>query len=241
MDNLLLWISAAVIAFFVKGLCGFANTLVFTSIMGFGANNVNISPVELVMGLPANIVLTWKNRKSLDPKVFIPLASLVLVGSIPGALLLKNVNAQYIKIFFGAVIIYVALDLLYREYSKKESKESKVMLLIIGLISGVLCGLFGIGALLAAYVGRVADSSAAFKANLSAVFIVDNIFRIILYSFMGVITIGTLGQSLVMIPFALLGLWLGVFASKFVDDKKAKKLVVIFLIISGIMLIVNNI
>lgn len=57
-----LWILATVVAFFIKGLCGFANTLVFTSILGFGANNVNISPVELVLGYPTNIILTWKNR-----------------------------------------------------------------------------------------------------------------------------------------------------------------------------------
>ena len=31
-----LWILAAVAAYFIKGLCGFANTLVFTSILSFG-------------------------------------------------------------------------------------------------------------------------------------------------------------------------------------------------------------
>ena len=36
-----LWILAAFAAFYIKGLCGFANTLVFTSILGFGANNIN--------------------------------------------------------------------------------------------------------------------------------------------------------------------------------------------------------
>lgn len=38
-----LWIIATLVAFFIKGLCGFANTLVFTSILGFGASDVNIS------------------------------------------------------------------------------------------------------------------------------------------------------------------------------------------------------
>ena len=43
-----LYIIAALAAFFVKGLCGFANTLVFQSILSFGVNNASISPVELV-------------------------------------------------------------------------------------------------------------------------------------------------------------------------------------------------
>ena len=30
---------AAVVAYFIKGLCGFANTLVFTAILSFGSVN----------------------------------------------------------------------------------------------------------------------------------------------------------------------------------------------------------
>ena len=63
-----LWIIATLCAFFIKGLCGFANTLVFTSILGFGVANVNISPVELLLGYPTNLILTWNNRKKLDKK-----------------------------------------------------------------------------------------------------------------------------------------------------------------------------
>ena len=92
-----LWIIATLAAFFVKGLCGFANTLVFTSVLGFGIANVNISPVELVLGYPTNLIMTWKNRKQLKVGVYLPLALLVLAGSIPGAFLLKNINIQYLK------------------------------------------------------------------------------------------------------------------------------------------------
>lgn len=53
-----LWIIAAFTAYFIKGLCGFANTLVFTSILSFGAANANISPVELLIGYPTNFILT---------------------------------------------------------------------------------------------------------------------------------------------------------------------------------------
>ena len=72
------FIAAALAAFFIKGLCGFANTLVFQSILSFSVNNASISPIELVLGFPGNAILTWQNRKSLDPKVFLPLTALVL-------------------------------------------------------------------------------------------------------------------------------------------------------------------
>ena len=92
-----LWFFAAFTAYFVKGLCGFANTLVFTTILSFGAANASISPVDLLLGYPANLILTLKNHRSLDPKVFLTLAVLVLAGSVPGALMLKNVDARFIK------------------------------------------------------------------------------------------------------------------------------------------------
>lgn len=65
-----LWMLAAVVAYFIKGLCGFANTLVFTAILSFGSVNANISPIDLLLGYPANVILTWENRKNLDPKVY---------------------------------------------------------------------------------------------------------------------------------------------------------------------------
>lgn len=237
----MLWIIASFVAFYIKGLCGFANTLVFTSIMGYGANNVNISPVELLLGYPANLALVIKNRRELKAKIFIPLALLVILGSIPGAFLLKNVNAGYIKVVFGVVVILIAIEMFLRDISKKKAKESKIILGIIGIISGVLCGLFGIGALLAAYVGRVTTSGDEFKANISIVFFMENTFRICLYIAMGVITLSSLTTAAFLLPSMFLGLYAGVRSSEILNDDVVKKLVNLLLVISGIVLIAKNI
>ncbi len=229
---------AAVCAYFIKGLCGFANTLVFSTILSFSTNNVNISPVELVLGLPSNIMISYKERKSVDWKVCLPLAGLVLLGDIPGILMLKNTDTQVIKGIFGFVIIAIGLEMLFREYMGS-AKKSQILLSVIGVLSGILCGLYGIGALLAAYMGRVTDNSSAFKGNLCIVFLIDNLFRLVMYSVTGIITVDTLKQSVILIPFMGLGLYLGMKGSSFLDEKKIKKLVIIMLILSGISLIVT--
>ena len=225
-----LWIIAAVAAYFIKGLCGFANTLVFTSILSFGASNANISPIDLLLGY----------RKSLDPKVYLPLAALVLAGSIPGALLLKNVDARAIKWVFGGVVAGFGVEMLSREYRKKKVRSSKLVLAIIGVTAGVLCGLFGVGALLAAYVSRVTEGGGSFKANISAVFIVDNTFRIVLYSALGLLTLDTVKSVLLLIPFALLGLYAGIKCSSRMDEKLVRKITSVLLVLSGISLILKN-
>ena len=229
---------AAVCAYFVKGLCGFANTLVFSTILSFSTNNVNISPVELVLGLPSNIMISYKERKSVQWKVCLPLAGLVLLGDIPGILLLKNTNTQVIKGIFGFVIIAIGVEMLLREYMRK-TKKSQLLLITIGILSGILCGLYGIGALLAAYMGRVTDNSSSFKGNLCIVFLIDNLFRLVMYGVTAIITLATLKQSVILFPFMALGLFLGMKGSSFLDEKKIKKLVIIMLILSGVSLIVT--
>lgn len=232
-----LWIVATIAAYFVKGLCGFANTLVFTSILSFGENNVIISPVELILGYPTNLILAWTNRRKINIRIFLPLAVLVLAGSIPGAILLKNTNTQYLKILFGAVVVLIGIEMLVREYKLIQTNGSKILLGLIGLLSGLLCGLFGIGALLAAYVGRVTNTTDEFKGNISAVFIVENTVRIILYSFIGVITFNAIKYAVILMPFMLAGLYLGMKSAKILDERIIKKLVIILLIISGLVLI----
>ncbi len=237
---MILWFIAAFTAYFVKGLCGFANTLIFTTILSFGAANASISPVDLLLGYPANLILTWKNRRSLEPKVYLPLAILVLAGSIPGALLLKNVDVKSIKLVFGVVVITLGMEMFTREYSKKNARSSKMVLAVIGVTAGVLCGLFGVGALLAAYISRVTDNDGSFKANISAVFIVDNTFRIILYKVLGLLTLETLKSVLLLIPFALLGLFTGMKCCGHMNEKNVRKITTVLLILSGVSLVLKN-
>ena len=237
---MILWSVAAFTAYFVKGLCGFANTLVFTTILSFGAANVSISPVDLLLGYPANLILTWKNRKSLDPKVFLPSAILVLMGSIPGALMLKNVDARSIKLVFGVVVIALDMEKFSRECSIKHVRSSKMTLAVIGLTAGMLCGLFGVGALLSAYISRVTENDGSFKANISAVFVADNTFRIILYITLGLLTPGTIKTVFSLIPFALLGLFTSMKCCGNMKENSIRKITTVLLVLSGISLVLKN-
>ena len=114
------------------------------------------------------------------------------------------------------------------------------MLGAVAILSGVLCGLFGVGALLAAYVGSVTESSDEFKANASAVFIVDNLFRLFLYSALGIITAAGLKQALLLSPFMLIGLFAGIKSSRVLDEAKVRRLVILLLILSGFLMILQN-
>lgn len=234
-----LYIIAALAAFFIKGLCGFANTLVFQSILSFGVNNASISPVELVLGFPGNAILTWQNRKSLDPKVFLPLMALMLAGNIPGALMLSSIDGRIVKIIFGAAIIFIALDMMRGQ--GKPQKPNKWVTALVGVAAGILSGLFGVGALLAAYVSRITDTGSSFKANISVVFLAENVFRFVLYLALGILDRASVVMAFRLMPFMLVGLFAGIAVSKKIGDRQIKKLVLFLLVASGVVLIGQNI
>ena len=236
------FIIATLVAFFIKGLCGFANTLIFNGILSYTANNINISPLEVVLGYPSNIILVWKERKSLNWKIWLPLTVLVVAGSIPGIFLLKHTDAGLLKVIFGIAVIIIGIEMLFREMKSSNGKSggSKIILVLIGIISGLLCGLYGVGALLAAYVSRVSENSHEFKANICVVFVVENTIRIILYAATGILTLAVLKQVVILIPFMLAAVFLGMKSSSVLNENVIKKIVIVLLILSGLVLIINN-
>lgn len=231
---------AVLAAYVVKGMSGFANTLVFGTIMSFKTNTINITPLELVVGYPANIFIAWKARRGIVAKVWLPLAVLVILGSIPGAFFLKNGDAQLIKALFGFSVVFIGVEMFLRERQPVKRQSSGIMLAVIGVISGILCGLFGIGAFLVAYISRTTQDRNQFLGNICMVFLVENTFRIGLYMATGILNMQILKTALLLMPVMAAGLWIGIQISKRVGEGSSKKIIILLLIFSGLSLIVNN-
>lgn len=227
-------------AFIVKGMCGFANTLVFSTIMSFSTDNIRISPIELLVGYPSNLIIAWRERKHIAVKVALPLSIMVMAGSIPGMLFLKNGDTSVVKLLFGIVVVAIGFEMMYREYTHSTKEAKRWVMIGIGILSGFLCGLFGIGALLAAYVGRTTSNSKEFRGNICLVFVVENTFRIIMYSLTGILTLSLWKEAVLLLPVMLAGLGFGILLGKKLKEATVKKVVIVMLIISGVSLIYSN-
>lgn len=235
-----LWIIAALCAFFVKGLCGFANTLIFTTMLSFGSSNANISPAELILSYPTNAILAWKERKFICWRIVLPLTVCMLLGNIPGVLFLKNADAGAVKLAFGVLIVLLGAEMLLRERTSRKKELPKLAGMVTAILSGLLCGLYGIGALLGAYMARITEDSRSFRGNLCFVFFAENTFRVILYAVGGLLTAESLRQAFLLYPFMLTGLFLGMGSSRFLKEEIVKTIVIVMLIVSGIALIINS-
>lgn len=240
MQNIFLFIST-LLAYFVKGITGFGNTLVMGSLFSFAVSNKLTTPIDLILGLPTNIYIVLRERKNISLKIVVPLSIMLLCGIIPGIFLLKLGDDWLLKSIFGVVVIGMALEMLTRKSVKSENrKNNPIFLTIIGISSGILAGLYGIGALLVAYISRTTDNKNQFRANICCVFLVDNVFRFFLYLFTGILNKEVFFLSLFLSPAVFLGMLIGIKVDSNMNENTVKKSIIALLIISGVVLVIKS-
>ena len=230
---------AVCLAYFIKGLTGFANTLVLTATMSFFRSSRDITPLDLLLSLPANLLLALRQWCSIQWRKALPLAGLTLAGCIPGTLLLRGASPAALKIVFGVLLIGLGLERLLRP-AHGTGKQSPLVQGCIAAVSGMIAGLFGVGALLAASMSRTADSPEEYRATLGLVFAVENIFRIVLYSVMGLLHAAMVVDALKLVPCMLVGMLAGSALSKRMNPQRLTQAVMVMLMISGLALILQN-
>lgn len=241
MQNIFLFI-ATLIAYFVKGITGFGNTLVMSPLFSFVVSNKITTPIDLILSIPTNAYIVWRNRKSLSLRIVLPLSLMLLAGVIPGVFLLKVGNDWLLKAVLGIVVIGMSIEMLTRKSTQSTKKgRSTILLVIIGVLSGILAGLYGIGALLVAYINRTTDNRSEFRANICCVFLVDNVFRFILYCFTGILNKEVFYLGLLLSPAVILGMIIGLKVDARMKEATVKKTVIALLIVSGTTLLIKSI
>lgn len=228
------------LAYFIKGITGFGNTLVMNSLLSFFQENRFITPVDLLLSVPANIYWAWKNRQYIHFKTVIPLSIAVIIGNIPGILFLSTGPDHFLKVILGTVLVFIAIEMFLRKTANNHHSFHLSVLGLLGVISGVLMGLFGIGALLAAVINRFTENRNDYRGNLCFVFVIDNIFRCIGYWWRSMITWRILGIALLLLPAAGLGMWFSTKLDFHLSEVHIRRGILILLTISGILLMISN-
>ena len=237
---MILWMLAAFVGYFVKGVAGIGNTLVVTSAMAYTRTNAEITPVELLLCVPTNLAVTWVYRRHIDWKLAIAPLCMVLAGDALGVLLLKNVDVTAMKAVFGVVLILLSVEQLWRELRGKPSRAGHpALMLTLGISAGVLCGMFGVGALLAAYLSRVTTDDATYKGTMSIIFTIENFFRVIAYSATGLLTAISLTRAAILLPFMGAGLFLGIRLSNRLNARTMRLIIGVMLLLSGLPLLLT--
>lgn len=228
-------------ASFVKQVAGFGNTLIITTLFAFVMESRLISPLALIITTPANIVLLVKERKKIQIKKILPITCLVLAGVIPGTFFLKVGDDRVLKIVLGVFIILLAAEMATRGRSHAPTGvRRQIGTVAIGLITGIMAGLFGISTTLAAYMHRTTEGRGSFRGSLAFVFLTENLFRVFYYWANGLFSREAGIRALWLLPFFALGVFAGIRADRHISDKALNAFVIVLLILSGASLVIKN-
>jgi uncharacterized membrane protein YfcA len=211
-------------------------------LFSFVVANRFTTPVDLLISIPTNAYLVWKNRKSINYRTVAPLSIMLLVGVIPGIMLLKSGNDLILKTVLGVVIVALGIEMLYRKpVQQDEVKGRKGFLVIVGIISGVLAGMYGISAFLVAYISRTSADRSQFRANLCSLFLVDNIFRLFWYSAAGILTMDIIRFTIFIAPAVVLGMYFGTKVDTGLKEETVRKATIYLLVVSGAVLLIRSV
>lgn len=165
--------------------------------------------VLLLVNLPAELWVCWQSRREIRWRPIAILGVGIGVGIPVGAYFLRQGDPRFILTILGWFLMGVSLVFLRLPAGGRFTPPAWLGP-PVGLVSGVLTGLFGTGGPpLIIWYHLAAGSKAAFRGNLMTIFLLMTFVRVPSYVASGLVTPPRLWSTLLVMPAVFLGAWLG--------------------------------
>ncbi len=232
----ILILSAGVFFGFVaQTIVGFAAALVA---FPFLLTQYNLQEATVFLSLyyvVFSLVMVCKNYKDIDRAVFKNVAFTATLGYLVGFFILKVANPHILERILGGFVII---------YSIYEWKYKKVFVIptfitrLVGFVGGVVGGIFSSGnVIFGPLVSNRVKNGVAIRATLLAIFAIANFMRFPFVVVSGLFTWKIFINSLIIFPVFVLAIIVGHRIYKYVSEQLLRKLILLFLIISGVYLL----
>ena len=193
-----------------------------------------LMPVLLLMDLLGMAAF----RKSFELKLLKFLVPCGLLGTVVGALLFKVLDARLVAGMVGVfTLLFLAQRLLFPP--KADSPPPPKWL---GAVLTVMSGFTSFvshagGPPLSAYVIPLRMSPLKFTATMAFFFFVINLSKWIPYALLGLIDLRNMSTSLVLLPLAPVGVWIGVRLAKSISPQLFYRLLSVGMLLTGCKLV----
>jgi uncharacterized membrane protein YfcA len=162
----------------------------------------------------------------------------IFCGVIPGILLLKYAVSWILKVLLGIVILGIGVEMITRNRAK-QTRENRIVMAFVSFCSGITAGLYGINLFFVAYVERTTKNRAAFRGSVCFIFLIENIFRVIMYTVMGIFTRYILLLSLVSFPGAVAGFFIGSKVDTKLSETAIRRIITAMFMLGGLSILVK--
>ena len=215
----------------------FASAAILATIIEPGTAIGIMLPLLILMDL-GSLKPYWKKWRSRESWILI-------IGSIPGVilgtLLYSNVSADFFRFLIGIICLAFVFWQALQTWTIIQ-KPIRPLADFFGFFLGCFAGFTSFishagGPPAAIYLLSKKPSKTEYQATTVIVFWAVNLAKAIPYTFLGLFTIDTLVLDMILSPFALLGVWIGVKAHYLISEELFFLFTYILLTITGVRLI----
>ncbi len=227
---------------FIYTTIGFGSGMVTISLLALFFGNINIFvPFFLLLCLPTELTISFKDREHIDFHRTGKFLLFIFPGLMAGAWLLKSAPDRGLVFWLGIIVTMLALYYLFFEERATFTLKNPVWIPFFGSISGILGGVYGIsGPPLIVYFKALKMDKTSFRVALLSIFLAMSIFRTGVYAAIHLYTLPIIIGTVLVLPFALLGVLAGIKAHHRIPEQLFKQIASVVLLASGVLLIWKN-
>lgn len=235
----------AVLAILISGVAksGFGGGLgiLAVPIMALAIEPARAAAILLPILCLIDTVNIWHYRAKWDRANVRILLPASLLGVLIGAFTFRYLSDAHIRILIGVIAVVFSLN----SFRKRADTPPRGPDVIRGTFWGLIAGFtsFGVhsgGPPANVYLLPQRLDKSIFVGTLVVVFTTLNFVKLIPYALLGQLSLSNMTTSLVLAPFAPVGVWIGIRLHAMVDERVFYPLAYAFLFITGIKLLYDG-
>jgi uncharacterized membrane protein YfcA len=223
----------------VAGLSGFAFGLVAASIWLYILTPLQTATLIIAFGLIVQGTSVWKLRGALDWKKLWPFVLGAALGVPVGVSILTWANPAHVRIGVGVFLVLYSLYALFRPAIKPVTAGGAAADAGIGFLNGLLGGITGLaGILVTIWCGLRGWPKDVQRTVFQPVAVAIFLMSALWIGAKGAITPEIIKMFLIGLPALVAGTWLGLKLFGRLDEASFRKVVLVLLLASGLVLII---
>ncbi len=224
----------------VQGMTGFGLMLVSLPLMALMIDIKTAIPLIMMLGLVMNVILVWRLARHVQARKWLPLLIASLPGVPVGVYILKTVEAQWLELLVGGVIIATTATTWQHGSSKTELKQRWTF--TAGFSAGLLGASIGAaGPPVIVYTALQPWPKHQIKATLVTFFCISGALILALQFFSGLVTAEVVHHFTYCLVPLLAGVFTGMRLFDTIDQRLYKRTIYILLFALGALMLLKGV
>lgn len=236
VDTALAASPVVLLAYVVFGLTGFGAAMVAVPILIQFMPLQQAVPLVVLFDLVCTALVGGRNWRQVSRQEMRALFPWMLIGIAAGTTLLHNVGPRWPLVALGVFVLFVCVRNLLTKAGTPRPPWAPMWSVPFGAVGGVFSALFGTGGpIYTIYLSHRLPHADQFRATISVVILISGVIRAATFASSGLYARdGLLMLALVLIPVALIGLFLGSRARRWIGPAFTGRAILVLLAVSGI-------